>query len=341
MPDSKTYLIDDPDQYRQRIPSDDVRLVITSTGAYRATVTRIHLHQVWMSRVSQSLAHTVCSVTPKGRRAIFFLPDDNRPSIYVGGTEIRTGDLVRYSAEAEYHDRLPPDGAWAGMALKPEDLAAAGEKIIGRELFAPDVTTVMRPEPKTLARLRTVHGAICDLAVADPSLFAHPEVARAIEDSLLRAFVAAVMDPTADGARLTVGRSGAIMRRFEDVLEARPDEPLYLVEVCGALGVPERTLRLHCVQHLGMGPHRYLWLRRLHLARRALAKADASKTTVTTIANDYGFSELGRFSVTYREIFGESPSATLLRGDADSDAETIRPKRNLPILHSRAASLLS
>ena len=33
----------------------------------------------------------------------------------------------------------------------------------------------------------------------------------------------------------------------------------------------------------------YLWLRRMHLARRALLGADAQATTVTTVATDYGF----------------------------------------------------
>jgi AraC-like DNA-binding protein len=303
-------------------------------------VTRVDLHQLWMLRGSQTLAHTLRYVTPKGRRSIFFLSDENQPSVYLGGAEIRASDLVRYSAEAEHHDRLPARGTWAAMSMTPEDLAAAGRKIIGRELLTPGVTTIVRPPPEALARLQSLHRAVGDLAIADPSVLTSPEVAKAIEDSLLRALVAAV-EPAADDERRLVTRGTAIMRRFEDVLEAHEDEPLYLVEICGALGVPERTLRLHCAQHLGMGPHRYLWLRRLHLARRALAKADPSKTTVTTVANDHGFGELGRFSVTYREIFGESPSATLLRADAGSDVETIRPERNLPILHSRALGLLS
>jgi AraC-like DNA-binding protein len=60
-----------------------------------------------------------------------------------------------------------------------------------------------------------------------------------------------------------------------------------------------------------MSPHRYLWLRRMNLARGALARTDARTRTVTEIAGDYGFGELGRFAVSYRRLFGESPSVTL------------------------------
>jgi AraC-like DNA-binding protein len=65
----------------------------------------------------------------------------------------------------------------------------------------------------------------------------------------------------------------------------------------------------------------------MHLASRALRIADAETTTVTEVATSYGFWELGRFSVAYRSLFGEPPSAALRRppDDPRSQKNTASP----------------
>jgi transcriptional regulator GlxA family with amidase domain len=109
------------------------------------------------------------------------------------------------------------------------------------------------------------------------------------------------------------GRRKAIVARFLKFLAAHPNRPLYLTEICAAIFVSERTIRAACEEHLGIGPIRYLTLRRMHQVRQALLGADPSKATVTSVVTDHGFWELGRFSVAYRARFGESPSETLRR----------------------------
>jgi AraC-like DNA-binding protein len=124
------------------------------------------------------------------------------------------------------------------------------------------------------------------------------------------------------------------MRQFEQFLQENSDRSIYLSEACAAIGVTERTLRLHCDDSLGMGPHKYLWLRRINLARRSLALADPKATNVTAIALDYGFAELGRFAVAYRKLFGESPSATLR-----SASGAVARKEKLPSIRPLGCAL--
>ncbi|MDJ0355691.1 helix-turn-helix transcriptional regulator [Paenarthrobacter sp. PH39-S1] len=56
----------------------------------------------------------------------------------------------------------------------------------------------------------------------------------------------------------------------------------------------------------GESPHRYLQRRRVE---RSMFLLRESERTVTDICCDVGFSSLGTFSRTFREIVGQTPSA--------------------------------
>jgi AraC-like DNA-binding protein len=313
MPGSIVSTFNDPYEYQSWIRAGDVKVVVTEPGEFRAHLTRIDLHQLWMQRSWTLLPLIAHSAVHKSRSVILFPTDPEEAPYSCSGMEVSQGDIVFYSAGSENYHRASTAWRWGAMSLSPEDLAAAGRALVGHDLTAPLVTHLIRPQPYLMSRLRTLHAAAGDLAAKVPDILAHPEVARAIEQQLVRAMIACLTDmATAKSSRPSLRRL-AVMRHFERVLEANQDRPLYLPEVCVALGVTDRTLRLHCQEHLGMSPHRYLWLRRMHLARRALTLADGTRYTVTEIANDHGFGELGRFAVSYRETFGESPSATLRR----------------------------
>ncbi len=150
-------------------------------------------------------------------------------------------------------------------------------------------------------------------------------MSRALEQALIQMMIACLTEsvPAEMG---TAGRlHSAVIARFEDLLAANLGHPLYMLEICAATGVSERTLRLCCQEHLGMGPVHYLWLRRMHMAHHALVLADPASATVTAVATDNGFFELGRFAVQYRLLFGEAPSVTLRRPRAGPTARADRP----------------
>jgi AraC-like DNA-binding protein len=166
--------------------------------------------------------------------------------------------------------------------------------------------------------LRKLHEAASYLAKTIPDILAKPEVARAMEQALVEAMVFCLADSHSDEMRNVQRHRARVMRRLEEVLAANSEEPLYMAELSAQVGASYWTLRDCCLEYLRMSPKRYLWLRRMHLARRALRNAEAETTTVTEIASDYGFWELGRFSVADRSLFGESPSTALRRPPDDS-----------------------
>ena len=89
-----------------------------------------------------------------------------------------------------------------------------------------------------------------------------------------------------------------------------PDQALYIPDLCRAIRVSGEDVAL-VLPGAAWDPKRYLQLRRMHLARRALREGVSTKTTVTEIATQYGFWQFGRFAGEYRSLFGELPSATL------------------------------
>jgi AraC-like DNA-binding protein len=324
MPDSAVMTFTDPDVYHANIRRTQVvEGVVTVRGEYRAELTRTDLHRLWMQRADETLAR-VLNFTPSGERVpILFATDQHQAAMHFSGLELSTDEIIVIGFGTESHHRTSAACRWGAMSLTLDDLVAAGQAIIGRELTAPSFTHRIRPPALLLSRLSNLHEAAGHLAKTAPDILAQPEVARAIEQALVHAMVSCICGGETAETGSTHHRHAAVMWRLEELLEANSDRTLYLAELCSAAGVSERTLRACCQEHLGMSPTRYLWLRRMHLARRRLRIADPTATTVTEVATKYGFWELGRFSVAYGSLFGESPSASLRRPPEDP-----RPQKN-------------
>ncbi|MGE7992996.1 helix-turn-helix domain-containing protein [Pseudomonas sp. NPDC089554] len=88
------------------------------------------------------------------------------------------------------------------------------------------------------------------------------------------------------------------------------DLPLHLADLCKVCNTSERTLRNLFTRHLGMSPHRYLMLHRLHVIRGAILKARPGET-LTDICARHGVWDFGRFAGQYQRQFGELPSQSL------------------------------
>jgi len=102
-----------------------------------------------------------------------------------------------------------------------------------------------------------------------------------------------------------------IVARAEQLLRDRPTQPLPIAHLSLLVGVSERALRNAFNAVRGMSPKRFVIQDRLYEARRALSDPRASRATVTDIATEHGFFELGRFAGRYKAVFGETPSKTL------------------------------
>jgi transcriptional regulator GlxA family with amidase domain len=175
------------------------------------------------------------------------------------------------------------------------------------------------PPPSASRALLSLLSKACRLAETRPELIANPEIERSLEQELLYGLVNCLATENADRISKWRRRHTDIMVRFEEALVTRSGPHLNLSELCAAIGVPERTLRLCCAEFLGISPIRYYLLRRLNMTRSALRRANPETASVAEIARDHQFVELGRFAVAYRAIFGETPSSTLRRASTKTE----------------------
>jgi transcriptional regulator GlxA family with amidase domain len=106
----------------------------------------------------------------------------------------------------------------------------------------------------------------------------------------------------------------AVVDRAEAYVHAHFDARISLSRLCRVTGVSERALRNAFYAIHGVGPKRWMIAERLSRTQMALRASRHAATTVTAIATDHGFYELGRFAAIYKKTFGEAPSETLHPG---------------------------
>jgi AraC family ethanolamine operon transcriptional activator len=95
------------------------------------------------------------------------------------------------------------------------------------------------------------------------------------------------------------------------MLEQRADQRVRVGEMAAAADVSERTLRTVFQEYFGVGPTRYLQLRKLHQIHRALQAADPEMVSASDVMMQNGEWEFGRCARRYRQLFGERPLETL------------------------------
>jgi len=287
-----------------------VELTPTQNRPYEAHVVDLKFDRLWMQRVDESAARIKWAEQSPQRTFVRFLTRSDPPPL-VDGTPLRDNEIIHFSRGHQYFEHSFGQLSWGAISLPVDDPMAKRLAIAGRDIVLPQSSTHLVPTTDAFVRLMRLHAEVGKMAETDRARVVTDTVSHAVEQSLLDALAECLSDPVARSATSAHKRHDIIMRRFRRILEEAPDHALYVPEICDAIDVPERTLRLCCQERLGMSPKQYLLLRRMHMARRALSASDPATTTVTDIATRFGFWHFGRFAGCYRLMFGEPPSVTL------------------------------
>jgi AraC-like DNA-binding protein len=126
--------------------------------------------------------------------------------------------------------------------------------------------------------------------------------------------------------------------RARDAMDRAYAEPLDVRAVAAVAHVSEAHF-IRCFRAaFGETPHRYLQRRRVERSMFLLRETDRS---VTDICLDVGFSSLGTFSRTFREIIGETPSEYRVRHEPMVAPNCIQMWAMRPRVAAAAPSRLS
>lgn len=171
---------------------------------------------------------------------------------------------------------------------------------------------LLKPPPSVTRRFTSLLGRCLSAAEQRPWLLECPLAVATLQSELLVATRQLLERSQHSSSRRFLRWRGHARAALETALDHRI-QSLSITELARQTGVPERTLRTAFENCYGLSPIKYLRMYRLHQARQLLLASCPDQTTVTQIAFDLGFWELGRFAGAYRRLFGELPSKTLHR----------------------------
>jgi AraC family ethanolamine operon transcriptional activator len=289
---------------------------------------KLDVTQLTRGDVSGSISHTIfagCAVSfghfkssaslrARGEIAdaalsLAVLMGARRPA-FIWGTETEFGDGTMLSAAGGEYDVALPDGAFAHFALVlPAErgfaIAQALAPILIPLLSAP---AVWHPSDQARRALRVkIFEAVQTLDEMRKKPCRHFD-GGAFASTVAADFLAAMEMHEGSPHSPVFSPDARIVREVEELLRDDEAPIVSVAALCLRLGIGRRTLERAFRHFLDISPLKYVMVFRLCRAHKELARGDGS---VTDVATRHGFYELGRFSMRYRQLFGELPSETL------------------------------
>lgn len=249
------------------------RLQTPAFKEYSLTIPLLRAGNFGTARGSRLIAPGRAHLCPPGRRFIMTVP-------------MGAPMLVANIATALLHDIADADQIRCLDAADSVSLTS----VPGARLY------------RELARLWTHIGAKCawiekDLAIRDAEL------------AVARELLASVGCPASS---YPVRRpSKQRLENAEQYVLDRLDQPVTPHEVARHVSVTPAALSRLCRKRHGTSTRDFIKHRRLEAVHRSLLGANRDVTTVTRLAIEHGFVELGRFAADYGRFMGELPSETL------------------------------
>jgi AraC-like DNA-binding protein len=248
---------------------------------------------------------------------------DTALSVYCEPPPGRISMLFTRCAEGQYHANgddvadgalvFIPDGCGPDIVasgLFGSDSIEASEERLQRsvetlypDLDLPDRTTILKPDAEQQNRLQAGIVKLLNTPAPDPQ--------RTID--LMESAIVAMCETfqRTQSVPLNTLYRTRIAKRAQAFINEHYTDPIHIEDLCRATEVGVRSLQRAFRGYFDITITEYIKTVRLDMAYRALTIAHHAEHTITEVALAHGFRHLGRFSVTYGDRLGESPTETL------------------------------
>lgn len=284
-------------------------------GQLRASIERLRFDTLAMRVTDFSAAVRVTVEPPKDVVTLGFVLRADEPFL-IAGRHFGVDMMSVFGAGQVSEVRYPAGSRSVTLAMPSAVYARELSDAPMRDaLGSAEANPQVQVTGIDVARLRNIVSAMEALAARYPGLWLDGQWTANAERALLEAF----FRPLADPASVKLGSSDrsraarTIVHEVEVRLDADPTSLPSMPALCAALRISRRTLERAFHDLLGVSPAHHLRLRSLNAVREALLQCRPEPGIVTRIAIDNGFWHLGRFSRSYRVLFGERPIDTLRR----------------------------
>lgn len=311
------FVCDDVDALAESMSGWSLQMDQLAPGPFQGTVDHLRLAGVHLIRERVNRALLKHGTIARDKTS-FSIPLETIGAGYCGGTALGDGMLL-VSTGPTLPELRTPDRHDIAVVTVPtaalRELASLNEDDACPALS--NETGLIRLGARRYEALKTFLRASFDAAEAAEAAGHAPAPAAAqagktLHDALLLELADLVVAAT-DTVPLDPTARRRVVDRVRDLVSAKPDVPLTVLDVCRAVGTSRRKLQYCFEEILGTHPAYYLRVLRLNAVRRELRRHSPATASVGDVAYRWGFPHLSRFANHYRHLFGELPSDTLKR----------------------------
>ena len=303
----------DIDEYSQATQNWDLSFRQLSPGSLEASLGAIILPHANILRTRYNQCFQQFGSTPPGMRT-FGLLGQGITGVHWYGRDISDSTLLSFHPTSGFEAISQTEFSCYTLSFTEAQLAKTAEALGFPDLdvLLTQHETAHRCENGVVAELRGRLCRILDAMESNPAIVKSPVLQNEIEYEIPALLLSTLSSAASEVQRPPMRMRHRTIVKAIEFIDENPEASLTIKGLCDAVGVSWRTLDYAFKEHFEVSPKRYLMAVKMNAVRNELCNMGPS-STITNIANRWGFWHMSQFAKEYRQFFGESPSETLNR----------------------------